>query len=69
MIRIMIRCPVTKEVTDTGIRTSGREALNGELYRSGRFLCRYCGDMHSLEYAFADLARDGPLKGPWRPNS
>jgi hypothetical protein len=67
--RILIRCPVGNEILDTGIRTSGREVLTTDIYRGGRIRCRFCGRFHSLEDAFADVARDGDVGDMWRPNA
>jgi len=67
--RILIRCPVTGDVIDTGIRTSGREVLNTDIYREGKVRCQFCGQFHSLQAAFADVVQDQMLGDSWRPNA
>lgn len=67
--RILIRCPVTGHVMDTGIRTSGREVLNTDIYAAGKVRCRFCGKFHSLRAAFAGVAEDPSLADSWRPNA
>lgn len=67
--RILIRCPVSNQIMDTGIRTSGREVLNTDIYRDGKLRCRFCGQVHSLETAFADVVQDQSLGDVWRPNA
>jgi hypothetical protein len=67
--RILIRCPVSKQIMDTGMRTSGREVLNTGIYADGKVRCRFCGQVHSLEAAFADVEQDRSLGDVWRPNA
>ena len=67
--RIMLRCPVTQETVDTGIRTSGREALTGGLYRDATAHCRHCRQFHPFEgNAFVEVDAAGLPDGLWRPN-
>ena len=67
--RIMMQCPQTKNVLDTGIRTSGREALNCYTYRTGTVSCAYCGQTHSMEDdAFLELDCRSGDDDLWRPN-
>ncbi len=69
IFRIQVRCPVTKEVLDTGIRTSGREVLNSEIYEGGKVHCRYCGGIHSLNDAFPVISQEMSMQETWRPNA
>ena len=69
MYKIMLRCPSTQQVLDTGIRTSGRDALISNIYRPGRTSCRHCGQVHPFEgNAFVE-PDEGQLESDlWRPN-
>ena len=69
MFRIQLRCPVTKEIVDTGIRTSGREVVNSEILDAGRIYCRHCGGVHGLHDAFPVISEDTSLQETWRPNA
>ncbi len=67
--RIMVRCPTTQEALDTGIRTSGRDAMTSTLYRDGMVNCRHCGQFHPFEgNAFAELDPTSLPSDLWRPN-
>ncbi len=66
---IHVECPVTKQVLDTGIRTSGREVLNSDIYSAGRVHCRFCGGIHSLHDAFPVISEERSLLETWRPNA
>ncbi len=67
--RIMLRCPLTTNVLDTGIRTSGRESLNGDAYGDGRFSCPFCNQFHSLdEDGFFEVDQNQSGDSLWRPN-
>jgi hypothetical protein len=67
--RVMVQCPHTKNVLDTGIRTSGRESLNGNAYRDGTVTCHHCGQLHSIEETgFLKLDTNGAGDDIWRPN-
>jgi hypothetical protein len=67
--RILIRCPTTGKALDTGIRTSGRDAITSDIYRDGTVSCRHCGKFHPLKgniFVEPDAAR---LRNDlWRPN-
>jgi hypothetical protein len=69
IFRILVRCPVTKETVDTGIRTSGREVLNSDIYGPCRVHCRHCGGMHGLHDAFPVISEETSLQEIWRPNA
>jgi hypothetical protein len=67
--RIMVRCPVTRRMIDSGIRTSGREAANSALSQESTVSCPYCRQLHSMEYdSCLDVDRSTSAKGLWRPN-
>jgi len=69
LFRIMVRCPTTGEVFDTGIRTNGREALNNGAYRQGMVGCSKCGKFHSLDDdAFMEVENRTDSDTLWRPN-
>ena len=68
--RIMVRCPVTGRMIDSGIRTSGREAANGALFQGSNVSCPYCRQLHPMEYnSCPDVDRFTPKKVLWRPNA
>ncbi len=67
--RIMVRCPKTREAFDTGIRTSGRDAIASPIYGDGRVNCRFCGQVHPFEgNAFIEPDRARLCSDLWRPN-
>jgi hypothetical protein len=67
--RIMVRCPVTGKMFDSGIRTSGREAANSALFQDSSLSCPYCRQLHSMEYnSCVDVDRFTSKRGLWRPN-
>jgi hypothetical protein len=69
LFKVMMRCPSTSEVFDTGIHTTGREALNNNAYRQGMMSCRICGKFHSLdEDAFMEVEKKTNADTLWRPN-
>jgi hypothetical protein len=69
IFKVMICCPQTKSVLDTGIRTSSREALNNTAYQQGEISCRFCGQFHSVATdAFLELYEVRPGDSLWRPN-
>ncbi len=69
VLRVKVRCPATQQVFDTGIRTSGREALNNNAYLEGMINCRFCNQFHSLdEDAFFEVEQSRQSDGLWRPN-
>jgi hypothetical protein len=69
LFKVMIRCPSTGEVFDTGIRTTGREALNNNAYRQGMASCSKCGKFHSLDDdAFMEVEKRTDTETLWRPN-
>ena len=69
VFKVMIRCPQTKSVLDTGIRTSSREALNNNAYQQGEICCRFCNKFHSIgSDAFLELDHVQPGDALWRPN-
>jgi hypothetical protein len=69
IFRILVLCPITRQALDTGIRTSGREVLNSDIYGGGKIYCRLCGGMHSLDEAFPEISEDRSLQETWRPNA
>ena len=69
VLRVKVRCPITQQVFDTGIRTSGREALSSNAYQEGVINCRFCNQLHSLdEDAFFEVEPSQQSSGLWRPN-
>jgi hypothetical protein len=69
LYRIMVRCPSTHEVVDTGIRTSGRDAITSRVYRDGMVNCRHCKQFHPFEgNAFVELDASRFRNDLWRPN-
>jgi len=69
LFKIMMRCPSTGEVFDTGIRTTGREALNNGAYRQGMVSCGKCGRFHSLDDdGFIEVDERTDADVLWRPN-
>lgn len=67
--RVMLRCPLTTNVLDTGIRTSGRESLSGNAYRDGLVNCPFCNRFHSLdEDGFFEVDQNKEGDSLWRPN-
>ena len=67
--KVMVRCPETGRRIDSGIRTSGREAINSGLFQSGTISCPHCGHLHSFESnSFLDVDRASSVTGLWRPN-
>ncbi len=67
--KVMVRCPVTGRVIDSGIRTSGREVINSGLFQSGSIGCPHCGHLHSFDgNSYLDVDRDSSVVGLWRPN-
>ncbi len=68
ILRILMRCPVTNQMLDTGIMVSGREVLNSEIYRDGKIHCRHCGQTHSMESAFPEVIEEQWFDEVWRPN-
>ncbi len=70
LFKIMLRCPVTTRVFDTGMRTTGREALTNNVYREGTISCVFCDQLHSLdENAFFEVESNAQSSDAlWRPN-
>lgn len=69
LYRIKVRCPVTTQVFDTGIRTTGREALTNNACRGGVVSCKFCNQFHSLdEDAFCEIEQSRQSDTLWRPN-
>ena len=67
--KVMIRCPVSHNDIDTGIRTSGRESLSSGIYEGGSVLCPDCHNLHRvLDDGFLDVAHETPDQNVWRPN-
>jgi hypothetical protein len=67
--KILIRCPSTGHMTDSGIRTSGREALSSGLFQNGVMLCPHCREVHPLGVnSYLDVDQDSSVGGLWRPN-
>ncbi len=68
--KIAVKCPVTGRMIDSGIRTSGREAVNSGLFHDGKVSCPHCHQIHSFENnSFLDVDLAVPAIGPWRPNA
>lgn len=68
--RIVVQCPVTGRMIDSGIRTSGREAVSSGLFQDGTVSCPHCRQIHSFENnSYLDVDRATPVIGLWRPNS
>jgi hypothetical protein len=66
--RVLLRCPITLRVIDTGIRTSGRESLSSGAYEGGA-RCPECRQSHPLlPNAFFDLDPERLPHNLWRPN-
>jgi hypothetical protein len=64
-----VRCPATQQVIDTGIRTSGRDALTSGLYRDATAHCSHCRQLHPFEgNAFVEADAPALSNGLWRPN-
>ncbi|MBM3791635.1 MAG: hypothetical protein FJW35_14985 [Acidobacteria bacterium] len=68
--RVMVRCPATHRVSDTGIRTSGREALHSGTFQQGKAACSHCGQSHDFkQHAFFSIDRNPSGRDVlWRPN-
>ncbi len=67
--KIVVRCPVTGKEFDTGIRTSGRDALGSGAYQDGSVNCLHCGGFHSLDgNAFLQIEPISAADALWRPN-
>jgi hypothetical protein len=68
--RIMVQCPETGKAIDSGMRTSGREALNSGLLQAGTLGCPYCRKMHSFQGdGYLDVDARNSADALWRPNS
>ncbi len=69
LYEVVLRCPVTRNTLETGIRTSGRDVLTSGIYSDGRFNCRFCRQFHLFEgNAFVRPAADIAGADLWRPN-
>jgi len=69
LFKVMIRCPVSSNEIDTGIRTSGRESLSSDIYEEGGVLCPACHRFHRLcDDGFLDVAQEALEQDVWRPN-
>jgi hypothetical protein len=70
LIKIKLRCPVTTKAFDTGMRTTGREALTNNVFRQGTISCVFCDQLHSLDQnAFFEAEPNGQSSDAlWRPN-
>jgi len=69
MYTIVLQCPITSKLVETGVKTSGREALNNNIFRSGQAYCPHCGQMHSFEgNAFLEVDKKSIVAELWRPN-
>ncbi len=69
MFKIKVRCPATQQVFDTGIRTTGREALTNNAYGQGMISCSFCNQFHSLdEDAYFEVEPSRQSDELWRPN-
>ena len=67
--RIMVRCPATGKMIDSGIRTSGRETANNALFNGSTVSCPYCRQLHSLQKnSCLDVVSSSAAKSLWRPN-
>lgn len=69
IFRIMVRCPDTGNASDSGIRTSGREAVSSGLLQTGMLGCPYCHKLHSFESnSYLDVESRDSADDLWRPN-
>ena len=67
--RVMVRCPATGQMVDSGMRTSGREVLSSGLFQNGVMFCPHCRENHPLgENSFLDADPQASVGGLWRPN-
>lgn len=67
--KLMIRCPVTGKIFDSGIRTSGRETLNSGLMLEGKASCGYCRQIHPFNgNSSLDVEEGANETRLWRPN-
>jgi len=67
--RILVRCPATGKAIETGITTTGRDALSSGIFEEGKASCHHCHQMHGFrEHAFIGLVQDTAPDGIWRPN-
>ncbi len=67
--RVTLRCPNTGKTIDSGVRTTGREALSSGLYDDGSIVCPHCGQVHTFKgNSYLDVDKVAPAKGLWRPN-
>jgi hypothetical protein len=67
--KIMVRCPATGHMVDSGMRTSGREILSSGLFRNGVMSCPHCREVHPLGVnSYLDVDRNVSISGLWRPN-
>ena len=67
--RIMVRCPATGQVQETGLAVSSREALSNDIFREGMVGCRFCGRFHSLvKEVFFEAGEASFADDLWRPN-
>ncbi len=69
VFKVMVRCPVTHQEFDTGIRTSGREVLASNVYQNGIADCFHCHQFHPLEgNAYLVPESTSRADSLWRPN-
>jgi hypothetical protein len=65
---IMVRCPDSGKPIDSGIRTTGREAVSSGLFQAATVSCPYCHQIHSFkDNGYLDI-QQASFPGPWRPN-
>jgi hypothetical protein len=68
--RIMIRCPATGKIADTGLETTSQQEFAAGAFIGQRLTCPHCGQVHrwQKEEAFLQVD-DTPSTGRlWRPN-
>jgi hypothetical protein len=69
VFRVMVCCPQTGGVLDTGITTSGREVLNSRMFEDKPIDCRHCGRRHNMqENSFLQVLPASLKQTLWRPN-
>ena len=69
MFKVLIRCPVSSNEIDTGVRTSGREFLSSDIYEAGGVLCPDCHRVHRFsDEGFLSVAEETLAQGVWSPN-
>lgn len=69
VFRVMVHCPQTGGVLDTGIMTSGREVINSRMFEDRPVDCPHCGRRHNMqENSFLQVLPASLKETLWRPN-